>query len=228
MILLSSNISHFYSLFSLLVFDLKSFEHCLMQKHKVSNTFPPQFSLVNRFWRYILDREVLIKLSFVALTYRKSMLILCRCPWLSSWYNRVLQKTPCGLHCQITFWAQSLIFLNIVHFKSQQERFLYPRFAFWKLLILCVFCWGFYWTWCLQRLLVYQDFFEDNGEQIGSKSFLCRRGKHCVICYNVYLVVHIHIRMTRPSYDMIHIFSYIFVFAGTRCRWSYMRIQFSG
>ncbi|CAN6860225.1 unnamed protein product [Brassica oleracea] len=28
-----------------------------MQKHKVSNTFPPQFSLVNRFWRYILDRE---------------------------------------------------------------------------------------------------------------------------------------------------------------------------
>ncbi|KAL0751501.1 hypothetical protein Bca101_033504 [Brassica carinata] len=33
------------------------FEHCLMQKHKVSNTFPPQFGLVNRFRRYILDRE---------------------------------------------------------------------------------------------------------------------------------------------------------------------------
>ncbi|WZZ91141.1 hypothetical protein YC2023_119720 [Brassica napus] len=28
-----------------------------MQKHKVSNTFPPQFGLVNRFRRYILDRE---------------------------------------------------------------------------------------------------------------------------------------------------------------------------
>ncbi|KAL1205431.1 putative tRNA modification GTPase MnmE [Cardamine amara subsp. amara] len=26
-------------------------------KHKVSNSFPPQFGLVNRFWRYILDRE---------------------------------------------------------------------------------------------------------------------------------------------------------------------------
>ncbi|KAG2273824.1 hypothetical protein Bca52824_056379 [Brassica carinata] len=26
-------------------------------KHKVSNTFPPQFGLVNRFRRYILDRE---------------------------------------------------------------------------------------------------------------------------------------------------------------------------
>ncbi|CAN6831063.1 unnamed protein product [Brassica oleracea] len=26
-------------------------------KNKVSNTFPPQFGLVNRFWRYILDRE---------------------------------------------------------------------------------------------------------------------------------------------------------------------------
>ncbi|KAH0860737.1 hypothetical protein HID58_088998, partial [Brassica napus] len=56
------------------------FEHCLMQKHKVSNTFPPQFGLVNRFWRYILDHEVLTKPSFVALTYRKNMLILCRCP----------------------------------------------------------------------------------------------------------------------------------------------------
>ncbi|KFK33153.1 hypothetical protein AALP_AA6G337600 [Arabis alpina] len=26
-------------------------------KHKVSNSFPPQFSLVNRFWKYILDRD---------------------------------------------------------------------------------------------------------------------------------------------------------------------------
>ncbi|CAN8233138.1 unnamed protein product [Cochlearia groenlandica] len=26
-------------------------------KHKVSNSFPPQFGLVNRFWRYILHRE---------------------------------------------------------------------------------------------------------------------------------------------------------------------------
>ncbi|CAE6204632.1 unnamed protein product [Arabidopsis arenosa] len=33
-------------------------EHKLQfSKHKVSNSFPPQFGLVNRFWRYILDRE---------------------------------------------------------------------------------------------------------------------------------------------------------------------------
>ncbi|KAG7604351.1 putative 3-Dehydro-bile acid delta(4,6)-reductase, HI0933-like insert domain superfamily [Arabidopsis thaliana] len=33
-------------------------EHKLQfSKHKVSNSYPPQFGLVNRFWRYILDRE---------------------------------------------------------------------------------------------------------------------------------------------------------------------------
>ncbi|CAH2047520.1 unnamed protein product, partial [Thlaspi arvense] len=32
-------------------------EHCSMQKHKVFNSFPPQFGLVNRLWSYILSRE---------------------------------------------------------------------------------------------------------------------------------------------------------------------------
>lgn len=71
----SFQLQHFTLLLSfifLLVFYFKSFDHCLMQKNKVSNTFPPQFGLVNRFWRYILDREVLTKPSFVALTYRKT------------------------------------------------------------------------------------------------------------------------------------------------------------
>lgn len=65
---------HTFTLFPffLLVFYFNSVDHCLMQKNKVSNTFPPQFGLVNRFWRYILDREVLTKPSFVALTYRKT------------------------------------------------------------------------------------------------------------------------------------------------------------
>lgn len=30
-----------------------------LQKQKVSNSYPPEFGLVKRFWKYILDRQVL-------------------------------------------------------------------------------------------------------------------------------------------------------------------------
>jgi len=60
----------------------------------------------------------------------------------------------------------------------QQEEFLYPRFRLLKLKT-NPFLLRFLLNLILTCLLLFQGFFEDNGEQIGSKSFLCGRSKHC-------------------------------------------------
>ncbi|CAH2071233.1 unnamed protein product, partial [Thlaspi arvense] len=103
-------------------------------KHKVSNSFPPQFGLVNKFWNYILYREGSSGDTLWASLSKSSISNLLK-------------------HCtfQVTGKGQ------------YKDEFVTAG-----------------------GVPLSEDFFEDNGEQVGSESFLCRRGKHGYNVLNVY------------------------------------------